>query len=80
MAWRRYEHEFGLLGPERGDFHAAEIAYYVIKALGGKKARVRFSDLLLVWGAETGGPDRRRALGERLPDLDEDDEDDEDDE
>jgi hypothetical protein len=55
--WKRFERQFGLLGPERSDFHAAEIAFYVVKAMGGKKTRVKFNQFLLNWRRGSGGSD-----------------------
>ena len=48
--WRAYEKEFGPLGPERGDFQTALVAYMVASANAGKKARrLKLTDFLLPW-------------------------------
>lgn len=38
--WAAYERVTGRLGDERGDIQAALTAYYVVQALGAKKARL----------------------------------------
>lgn len=49
----------------------------MIKAIGGKKSRVQFSDLLLDWRLDSDEPDdrRRRSMGSRMPDVDDDEDD-----
>lgn len=45
--WQAYEQETGPLGPERDDVLAAMTAYYVVTALGAKKAKM--SKMLPQW-------------------------------
>jgi hypothetical protein len=45
-----YEQIAGPLGPERGDYHAAQIAAAVLNAARGKRGRVaQIKDLLIKW-------------------------------
>jgi hypothetical protein len=46
-----YEREHGPLGPERGDWQAANLAYTFAMVMAGKKARkLKLTDFLLKWG------------------------------
>lgn len=56
--WKRWEHQFGPLGPERGDFHAGQISYHLYRAQHGKKFRKKFDDLLIKWGVRRGDSDQ----------------------
>jgi hypothetical protein len=50
-----YETIAGPLGPERGDYHAAQIAAAVLNAARGKRGRVaQIKDLLIKWDAGAG--------------------------
>lgn len=43
----------GPLGPNRGDYHAAEIALVIANANRGKRSKkFKFTDFLLKWGDE----------------------------
>lgn len=45
-----YEQEYGPLGPERGDWQAANVAYTVAVMLAGKKGRkLKMNNFLLKW-------------------------------
>lgn len=55
--WAAYEREFGPLGLERGDWHAATVSHVVAAAAGGKG---RITDFLPRWGR------RRQTAEEQL--------------
>lgn len=60
--WRAYESEYGPLGPERGDWQAANIAYTVAVMAAGKKGkRLKVTDFVLKWA-----PKRRKSAEEML--------------
>lgn len=49
--WMAYEREHGPIGPERGDWQAANVAYTTAVMLAGKKGRkLKMRDFLLRWG------------------------------
>lgn len=47
--WVAYENLAGPIGPERGDIHAAWVAFHVCAFLGGGK-RLKFEDFMLNFG------------------------------
>lgn len=60
-----YERIAGPLGPERGDYHAAQIAAAVFNAAKGKRGRAaQIKDLLIKWdvGARRAAQDPRDML------------------
>lgn len=66
-----FERQFGPLGPERGDFHAAQVAFYLVRTMGGKRSKkVKFPDVFLDWCPEYGHEMR---LAARLADPDDGD-------
>lgn len=70
--WQKFEQQFGPLGPERLDYLAAQISFYVVRTMGGKKAKkVKFPDVFLDWCPEFA---REMRLAARLVDPDDDDE------
>jgi len=67
-----YEQIIGPLGPQRGDFHAAEIALTVANSNRGKKGRkLKLTDFLLKWSEKSDRPTRRGERGQ-LPSGDAD--------
>lgn len=59
-----YERECGPLGPERGDWQAAQVAHAVVAVAAGKKGRrFKLTDFLLKWD---GGRKRRQSSEEQL--------------
>ena len=49
--WMAYEREHGPLGPDRGDWQAANIAYTTGVMAAGKKGRkLKLTDFVLKWG------------------------------
>lgn len=71
--WEVYERIVGPLGPQRGDFHAAEIALTVANSNRGKKGKkLKLSDFLLKWSEQSGGTTSRRRERGALPSGDED--------
>lgn len=62
--WCAFEQEYGPLGPERGDWQAATVAYVAaISAAGKKGRRLKITDFLLRWG---GGARKRKTPAEML--------------
>lgn len=60
--WQAFEREYGPLGPERGDWQAANVAYVFAALNAGKHGRkFKLKDFLLKWG----GP-RRQSPAEQL--------------
>lgn len=60
LEWAVYERVTGPLGPQRSDFHAAQVALMIASANRKKGAkRLRLTDFLLKWGQkeERGRPD-----------------------
>lgn len=48
--WQAFEREYGPLGPERGDWQAASVAYTSAMLAAGKKGRrLSITDFLLKW-------------------------------
>lgn len=57
-----FEREYGPLGPERGDWHAAELAHtFAVISAGKKGRRLKLTDFLLKWGGR-----RRQTSEEQL--------------
>ena len=56
MEWMAYEREVGPLGPQRGDFHAAEIALGIYNANRGKRGKkLKLTDFILKWSERERG-------------------------
>jgi hypothetical protein len=47
--WSAYEREYGPLGPERGDYQAAMVAYTTASMLSNGSTRLNFTDFVLRW-------------------------------
>ena len=47
--WAAYEREYGPLGPERGDWQAALVAYTTASMLSTGNARPKITDFVLRW-------------------------------